>query len=1300
MSESSMDGFRPRRIVGPPWVHEHELSLHWDDLYSVAWSPDGTCLASASKDHRAIIWNATSGEDKFLLEGHEGWVYSTVWSPDGTRLATASGDWTARIWDVETGNEEHCLEDHKGLVCSVAWRPDGTWLATASNDRSVRIWDAKSGKKIQRIIGHEGPLRSIAWSPDGSSLASASDDRTVRIWNASTGNCDYCLKGHKGSVRSVSWSPDGSRLASASDDWTIRIWNTATGREERRLDGHEGWVYSAIWSPDGTRLASASGDWTARIWNARSWKEERLLKGHGAVVRSIAWSPDGAYLASASGDKTSRVWDTSTGHEYYCLKGHNKSVRSIAWSPDGVSLASASSDGTVRTWRGFGYYSDDPLQHALEWSEEKSERLHSAAKAWGKGDVYNAWKQIEETCQAPWVGEVLSALDLTEATRTQRSAEEEAKWQAGRARKIREAIQQKIEESLDTDDPPPLEETLAAIKRFLLLAPAEDEAIAWLRDSARHTLERQKNSKKEALKVAILGEFSSGKSRLINALLEEKILSVGLVPVTRSVTRIVHGKKIRVTVKHMDGTTVEVAPDQLKAYTDERKKEEGVSEVEEVILEHPSPILKQVEIWDTPGFNSNNQLHDQVASQLMLEADAVLWVIAGHQVGSRSETKLLETVKRAQGKVVGVLNQVDRLENEEAIERQKQEVWTHYGEMVKEVVTTSGKWLEEEKPQGNRQELLAEIEKIGSWSQEQRARKTARRVAAVAARCKAYSKLVKKEASEIRSGKKEAERQQRQLMKESMNLWKEAKSHRDRYHTWSPDSSDQFWKINCSTQQPLTDAYKELLTDSYSKSEELSLLQSLAVLEETHWHLAQIQPVPWRDDFLLAWKKGAELQDHPEIIFTHSEFHTRSNHVEILRALTDKQTEVPEILRVTGDCKKISTFKNRLLAGIREIKEKEVWIRGLNQDFLDLDQFPQAKVTILKELYSRPRLKASAHHRSIPQMLKILGEIKASYRDCRPEVLACRQLKTEIDRQEKIIEQKNQRQRKKFNRLASKLTNANSKNDQLQNHQKKVQETIKGREKTLELILEEKISARGIARRLEDILNAYSKGWLFKTYTKEISPEIFENCETEEILKSTEKFNQFIQSKSMKFDWPLFWMATFLILATVLWEIGNPWDFISFLAGLGFLIITIVSRNNDFGIQREKAQDLIANIRKEIGKNETCESRLNKKCDRLILRQNTAVKKLKTLEKELRKNSSRLDYLRVQFENLGCDMGGWPKVPSLQPYKGDDLEKETLISLKASLPVALRKMESEKKRFGESLESILREHNGDLGVAK
>ncbi|MDG2085186.1 MAG: dynamin family protein, partial [Planctomycetota bacterium] len=479
----------------------------------------------------------------------------------------------------------------------------------------------------------------------------------------------------------------------------------------------------------------------------------------------------------------------------------------------------------------------------------------------------------------------------------------------------------------------------------------DDEAIAWLRESAKHTIESQQHSTDQPLRVALLGEFSSGKTRLINALLGEKILSTGIVPVTRSVTRIVHGDEISVTVRHVDGTEMEVGVDQLKAYTDERKKEEGASEVDEVILRHPSPLLKKVEIWDTPGFNSNNQLHDQVASQLMLEADAVLWVIAGHQVGSRSETKLLETVKRAQGKVVGVLNQVDRLENEEAIARQKKEVWTHYGEMVKEVVTTSGKWLEQDHPGGNRERLLAHIDAIGAWSQEQRQRRTARRVAAVAAQGKAYLRLVNEEAMKIEEQQLQHDKQLKAQHQISLDLWKEALEHRDQMHAVRTDQTDQWFKSHCAYRAPLTLAYRALLREELTLEGYTALIHCLHTLEETHWHVSPHDPVPWRDDFLLSWRKGMDrFEVSQEKPLFHSAGREESPAASWLQQLTGiKNTAFP--LRWAGISEaglgKVQDVFSRVTA-LPEVEEVSKWWQDLDE--LELQRKPSSASPWLKRV--------------------------------------------------------------------------------------------------------------------------------------------------------------------------------------------------------------------------------------------------------------------------------------------------------------------------------------------------------------
>ena len=81
---------------------------------SVAFSPDGQRLASASRDQTVKIWDSATGKELFALKGHAGWVTSVAFSPDGQRLASASDDQTVKIWDSATGKELFALKGHAG----------------------------------------------------------------------------------------------------------------------------------------------------------------------------------------------------------------------------------------------------------------------------------------------------------------------------------------------------------------------------------------------------------------------------------------------------------------------------------------------------------------------------------------------------------------------------------------------------------------------------------------------------------------------------------------------------------------------------------------------------------------------------------------------------------------------------------------------------------------------------------------------------------------------------------------------------------------------------------------------------------------------------------------------------------------------------------------------------------------------------------------------------------------------------------------------------------------------------------
>ncbi|MFQ5978620.1 MAG: WD40 repeat domain-containing protein [Candidatus Heimdallarchaeota archaeon] len=371
------------------------FSGHIGSVESVAFSPDGSILASGSGDYSIKLWDVGRGTLLRTLRKHNGEVSSVTFSPNGKSLASGSWDNNIVIWDVAKRKAVRTLRGHTLDVYTVAFNPSGELLASGDHNGTVKLWDVASGKLLWTKFAHSSRIGSVVFAPNGSYLASGGWDSFVNLWNVSTSELLQSYSRPLSEVRDLAFSPDGTVLGIATgipleNRGEIRFWNLTSGEEPQLfdwatrafstlafspdgaklatglahgaiglwyLDGRE-WIWGkdesgtneVTFSPDGTLLAVGTDDNLARLRNVVAVQQVENLYGHTGAVQSVAFAPDGSLLASSGWDETIRLWNTTDGTGWQTLSGYNDSVHSVAFSPDGSLLASGQGDSTIQLW--------------------------------------------------------------------------------------------------------------------------------------------------------------------------------------------------------------------------------------------------------------------------------------------------------------------------------------------------------------------------------------------------------------------------------------------------------------------------------------------------------------------------------------------------------------------------------------------------------------------------------------------------------------------------------------------------------------------------------------------------------------------------------------------------------------------------------------------------------------------------------------------------------------------------------------------------------------------------------------
>jgi WD40 repeat protein len=358
---------------------------------SIALSPNGRLLAAASGhlgDNKVHLWDISTGESLLPQENsHREGVLSVAFSPDGKWIATASADNTTRLWNAATGEHVRKIDEGTGWARYIEFFPDGQRVAIGRETRVVggtpgfqgemKICRVSDGQVLQHFLTPDRVMCGTI-SPDGGRVAAGIGLRSfamgqpaegqikIIVWDADLGGVVAEGTGPTSQFQQVVFANGAEELWSTSEDATLRKWNSQTGREIEHVVLQDRLTFArALVSPIAARavtgnLESMPGGRSRGLLRVRSlaepaavW-EKSFADGWPSVVE---FSRDekviAAHLRAISGSQASEkivLCSAESGDELLSLNGGDYPVRSLAFSSDGKRLAAGMELGDTLVW--------------------------------------------------------------------------------------------------------------------------------------------------------------------------------------------------------------------------------------------------------------------------------------------------------------------------------------------------------------------------------------------------------------------------------------------------------------------------------------------------------------------------------------------------------------------------------------------------------------------------------------------------------------------------------------------------------------------------------------------------------------------------------------------------------------------------------------------------------------------------------------------------------------------------------------------------------------------------------------